>query len=335
VRWDWYSDEAFDPRPFWFERHWYKPGAPLAERPPADRDAVRYGFDDEGRPLVMEEFDGSARGLLTATTTWRYDGDEAESTRVKDDGTWMYTHRWRFDGDRLVRHESRAAGGTGREEYTYADGLIVGIETWHDDLLFTTVAVGYGPGGELDRIESSAAQGQRPVEVLYQRPPAGETLETLGAAVAGLLTERIPLVVAAAEVEDAAFGVTLSYGDVSCLPQVSVGLDVEREDWDDDASADVWNPVEFEYWDLDWAGHADKTLAGAVALLDQELGLAGEGHRIRELLIDVAQRLTALDWSPILPVTGDFVVCPVDYEIADLEANLIAVTPVPAAQPAS
>jgi hypothetical protein len=334
VRWDWYSDEAFDPRPFWFERHWYRPGEPLAERPAEDRDAVRYAFDDEGRPAVLEEYSGFLNGQRTSTTTWRYEGDAAEATRVKADGTWQYTHRWRYEGDRLVSHESRAAGGTGREEYTYAEGLVVGIRTWHDDLLFTTVTIGYGTDGELERIESASAQGRRPVEVLYRRPAAGETLETLGAAVADLLTERIPLVVADAEIDEPAYGVTLAYGDESSLPQLGVGLAADRDDWDGD-EAELWNPAEFEYFELDWAGHHDDALAGAAALFDQEAGLAGRPDLIRELLIGVARRLNGRDWSPILPVTDDFLVCPVDDEAVDVEENLSAVRPAPAARPAS
>lgn len=310
MRWDWYSDEAFDPRPFWFERHWYRPGEPLAERPPGS--AVRYAFDDDGRPLVLEEFAGTE---LTATTTWRYDGDEAEATRVKADGTLVHTQHWHFEGDRLVSHESRAAGGTGREVYAYAEGLVVGIETWHDDQLFTSVAITYGAEGELLRIESASAQGRRPVEVLYRRPPAGETLESLGATVAGLLTEQIPLLVAEAEIEDAAACVTLSYAEGSCLPQISVGLDAERADG-------------VEFWDLDWA--VESELADAAALLDQELGLAGEGRRVPELLAVVAERLTVVDWSTILPITDDFEIYPVDEseEFSDPAAE-------PAAQPAS
>jgi hypothetical protein len=325
VRWDWYSHNAFDPRPFWFERHWTRPGEPLSGQPTGDRNAVRYGFDDEGRPVTMQEYTG---GRLSATTTWRYDGDEAEAVQVTADGTRVSTHRWRYEGDRLVSHQSRAVGGTGREVYAYdADGLVTGIETWHDDQLFTTVTISYGPGGELERIESAAARDRRPVDVLYRRPPAGETLQTLGATVAGLLTERIPLVVAAAEIEEPAYCVTLSYGEESSLPEIGVGLA--------DEEAGLWEPAEFDYGDLDWADHADGTLTTAVALFDQEVGLAGEPGRIRELLIGVAQRLNELDWSTILPVTDDFVVCPVDDEGADTDENLSAVTPAPAAQPAS
>jgi YD repeat-containing protein len=323
VRWDWYSDEAFDPRPFWFERHWYRPGEPLTDRAAGDRAAVRYGFDDEGRPVAMEDSAGHR------TITWTYDGDAAEATRVKPDGTWVYTHRWRYDGDRLVSHESRATGGTGREEYTYAEGLVVRIETWHDDQLFTTVTIGYGPDGELARIESTAVRGSRPVEVLYRRPPAGETLATLAATVSDLLTERIPLVVAAAEVDEPAYCVTLSYGDAASFPQIGVGLAADREEFE------PFNPAEFEYFELEWDEQADDELLAATALLDQELGLAGEQDRIRELLIGVAQRLNGLDWNEILPVTDDFVVCPVDDEGADVEENLSAVTPAPAARPAS
>jgi hypothetical protein len=312
VRWDWYTHEAFDPRPFWFERFWTSPGEQLDGEPAPDEDAVGYGYDEAGRIAVLREV---VRGEQVAETTWTYGDDRVESTRVAADGTRSWTRTCRYDGDRLLSHESRANDGSGREEYTYADGRVVGIDTWHGDELFTTLVITYGPDGELDRIESTSARGQL-TETLYRRPPAGETLDTLGDRVIDLLTDQIPAVVAQAAIDAPAYCLTLSYEQGSCRPRLGVGLESER------ANGSQWDPVEFGHWDLAW--DFDPELAAAADLLDQEAGLAGDDDLlVEELLIEVARRLNRFDWRPVLPVTDDFLVSWVDLSADDL-------TPVPA-----
>ena len=113
-------------------------------------------------------------------------------------------------------------------------------------------------------------------------------------------------------------------------PTVGLGLERGRQVWTstiDDAQTlklTVWNPAEFSnyrgesvHWDLT---DIDPELARAVhAIPGNDEGAA---ERALATLNRAARRLQRLDWSSIAPLTDDFVVFAVDYELVDLEENL-------------
>jgi hypothetical protein len=113
-------------------------------------------------------------------------------------------------------------------------------------------------------------------------------------------------------------------------PTIGIGLERERQAWMntiDDAETlrlTVWNPAEFSNygggtvnWDLT---EIDAELARALHAIPENAD--GAAERGRATLNRAARRLQKLDWRSIAPVTDDFVVFAVDFELMDLDANL-------------
>ena len=113
-------------------------------------------------------------------------------------------------------------------------------------------------------------------------------------------------------------------------PTIGLGLERDRQRWIytiDDAETlrlTVWNPAEFSnyrhetvHWDLT---EIDPELAPAISAIPENDDDAPERGRVT--LNRAARRLQQLEWRLIAPVTDDFVVFAVDYELTHLEENL-------------
>jgi hypothetical protein len=324
MRWEWYSDKAFDPRPYWDERHGSPRARRLAERPPTGQAVWRYGFDEAGRVAAAQHFEGSLDGRQTSDETWRYADGEIERTCTSHDGTWLFTHHDRYEGDRIVGSDLSAPFGNSREEYSYAaDGRLTHIDMWDNDRPAYRFEISHNERGELDRIVTTSLLGRLFTEVTYRRPGDRFSLDAQCQLVVDLLVARVPLVVAEAGVDKPADCVVLSYSDASCVPEIGIGLAEHRRQLAADGNVDqAWNLANFELRDIDWHDHRDATFVDETGLLDQELALAGEWHRIRGVLVDVARRLNRRDWSTVLSVTDDFRVCAVDDDLSHLARNL-------------
>jgi hypothetical protein len=120
-------------------------------------------------------------------------------------------------------------------------------------------------------------------------------------------------------------------------PTVGLGLERERQAWVDafdDAETlklTVWNPAEFSNyaggtatWDLTDIDPEFARAARAIPENDE-----GAAERARITLNRAARRLQRLDWPTIAPVTDDFVVFAVDYELVDLDDNFSHSVPEP------
>ncbi len=328
MRWEWYTDEAFELRPLWRERtRSPQPGRPLAQRPPSTRDAVRYGFDDRNRPVVMAQYSGFLNGRRTGTTTRTYRDDVIEEVAVDADGAQIYADRYEY-ADGLLRRWSKAAvGGYGDETYHYTDGRVTGIDVTHGGRPTQRIAVGYDSAGRLARIETTHLQGRSYTELTYQRPARRVSLAGRCRTVAALLVDRLPRVVAASGAEGPFYCLALVYYPDQCLPMWGLGSQAERELWlreQDEPDDFLWSPADFELFDSDPLDAGDPELHEAARLLDQELSLAGSGDRVRRLLLDVAHALNDHDWTGTIAVTDDFVVYPLQVHGDDLERNLSA-----------
>src|SRR5215831_17821289 len=174
MRWEWYSTKAFDPRPYWDERHRSPRARRLPERPPIGRAVWRYGFDEAGRVAAVQHFGGSDDGRQTSQETWRYGDGEIERTCTDLDGTWVFTHHDRYEGDLIVRSDLTAPFGNSREEYSYApDGRLTRIDMSDDGQPAYRFEISHNERGELDRIVTTSLLGRPFTEVTYRRPGDG------------------------------------------------------------------------------------------------------------------------------------------------------------------
>jgi hypothetical protein len=324
VRWEWYSDDAYDLRPYWYERNRYRRGRRLERRPTLSEDVVQYGFDDAGRVVVRREFSGFLGGRLTFEATRTYLDGAIEEVGVDGDGTNVYVHRYLFDDDLLHTFIFTARHGQGREEYGYTVGRVTSIDASHDGRPYQKVAIGYDEAGRLRRIETTWLQGRAHTVTTYRRRPAGFTVDGRCRDLVAMLAERVPAAVAREQIGEPACCLALVYNGESCVPLLGIGLESERQAWlaSGDATELMWNPAEFEHYDTDAVGLDDPGFRDSADLLDQELALKGELDRVRVVLLEAAHALNRYDWSRALPITADFIVYPVDYELADLDHNL-------------
>jgi hypothetical protein len=104
------------------------------------------------------------------------------------------------------------------------------------------------------------------------------------------------------------------------VPTLYIGLEQRREALADEQ----WSPA-----DLDDDPEDLDPLVEDESLLSPELSLSvDEGpERARRLLCAVAWDLNAIEWFAVMPVTDDFIVYPVDLEVADLDRNLAESVP--------
>ncbi|MBE1485755.1 hypothetical protein [Plantactinospora soyae] len=288
-RWEWFSAEAYDLRPLWYERESSRPGRRLPRRPPPDRDHCRIGFDPDDHPVVVEEYSGFLDGKLYYET-FRDPLDGAgpvTEAHFHAGGGPIYLHEYRFEAGRIHSASTVATGGGGYEEYGYTGDRVTRIVAYHgkragrpDGRLsplapYQTIDAAYDEAG-LSRLEITWAAPDGPlVELKYQRPPADFTLDDAVEAVRRELVRRVPAVVREMAIDEPAYCVVLGYlAEDPIGVSVHVGLDTQRREWlaeqSEPDSSPLWNPCDLHGPEsVDLAEHAD-----TARLLRQERALA-------------------------------------------------------------
>ncbi|MBF9127654.1 hypothetical protein I0C86_01375 [Plantactinospora sp. S1510] len=292
-RWEWYSAEAYDLRPLWYERDLSRPGRRLAGRPPPDRDHHRIGFDSDGRPVVLEEYSGDLDGTLYYETFRDHLAGPGRVTAAhfRAGGEPIYLHEYRFEAERIGSATTVATRGGGCEEYGYTDDRVTRIVAYHakradkpDGRLrplapYQTIHARYDDAG-LSRLEVAWAGPAEPrTELRYERPPAGFTLDEAVETVRRELVRQVPAVLRAMAIDEPVYAVALGYLAADPIGvSVHVGFESDRYDWlvaqaEDEAEDDtfvLWNPC-----DLRGLAPVDFYEAAETArLLRQELTLA-------------------------------------------------------------
>lgn len=313
-RWEWYSWPGIDLRPLHFERESRTAGERLEGRPAPRQRVVRAGFDAAGRVRVLEEHDGRRE----SETFLRHGDGVVETARFDAGGRAVELHEYRFVAGLMVSARMATPRGTGWERFRYTDGRISGIDIEHDGRSRAGFDVEHDADGLVRIVET--AHLLKPAVVRYERPPAGFDLGQACGIVEDAFVAAVPAAVARLAADGAVDRVALSYSQAEALEfLVHVATAVERAElaaaYDDDAT---WCAENFET-----CTGLDADVAG-IRIVRQELALRGDaGTELgRRLLCAVAARLNRRDWSQLLPVTDDFVVYPVDLELADLHQNL-------------
>jgi hypothetical protein len=204
--------------------------------------------------------------------------------------------------------EMASAGGSGYETYRYSGGLVTRIEVFHKNKPYITINAAYDESG-LVRL---AKVWEASVEVVYERPPPGFSVEEAIWAVQRELIQQVPIAVRDLGIDLPACCVVLVYQSEFPLDvMVHVGI------------AGEWFPSE-----MDDQAEVDLTaVADTVRLLAQELALEGREELGRDLLCGAAAELNFTDWRAVLPVTDDFVVLALDLELMDVDRNLAVCVP--------
>jgi hypothetical protein len=354
-RWEWYTDEAFDLRPLSYERDLRGPGRRLARRPPAHTDHCRIGFDEDDRLVVCEEYNGFLAGALYYQTFRDYhtDGARVYQSHYYADGRPIYLHEYRYEGG-LIR-AALMAGGQNREAeiYHYTGDKVTRIDVIRAPLAHgsparrnppvpvAAITAGYDAHG-ITRLEIEHITGRGPAtELVYARPPSGFSLDDACGAIQLELLTSIPEAVRELEIDEPAYCVALAYMPGEPIrATLHVGVDRGRREWmaqlhategDTPWPEEVWSPGDMDYdCDIRLERIADlvRLVRQELTLADADEPLAARGsQRDRSLLCAVAAELNTRAWADVLPVTDDFLVYAVDYELIDLDDNLRACMP--------
>ncbi len=349
VQWRW-AREGSDlqrPEPLYRERFGTPTPRLLKEPPAVPRDEQQYGYDADGEIVVAREYLEPGcfreelrvpRGETVVGYRWSESGEPSEVNvaRYADGKIRSYV---------TVRAERRTDSlrGSSSERYVYDGDLVSEI---HDDsdLSFrgiplkdgpTLIRASYDPLGRLLELREEGGRGEK---VLYRARGSGPSMKKLQRRVEDRLVETLPRLVRERAGDEPIYCLVLHcHPEWPLPPTIGLGLERDRQGWMntiDDVQTlrlTVWNPAEFSnyrdetvHWDLT---EIDAELARAVGAIPDNDDDAAE--RARATLDRAARRLQQLDWRPIAPVTDDFVVFAVDYELTDLEENLRPSVPAP------
>jgi hypothetical protein len=350
VEWRW-AREGSDlqrPQPLYHRRYGLPAPRLLEEAPAVPLNEQQYGYDGNGDIVVVREYEsvGSFREELRVRR-----GDTVVGYRWSETGAPTEVNIARFRDGRISSYVTVWADvptdplhGWTTERYEYDGDLVVAI---HDEseIAFGDVPVqrpslieaAYDPLGRLLELREHGHSGEK---VLYRARGTGPSMDKLLRRVEDLLVETLPRLVRE-HADQPIYCLVLHYHSEWPLPPtIGVGLERERQAWIDtidDAETlklTVWNPAEFSNYrgdTLDWdLTEIDPELARAIRAIPENDD--GAAERARGILNRAARRLQRLDWPAIAPVTDDFVVFAVDYELMDLMENLRQSVPAPVRQ---
>jgi len=331
AQWVWTDGPHCEQEPLFWVRRGKRPGGRI--EPPDTPTSGHFvtGLDAKGRVHIVRQF----RELGHYETVFLYAGDGRhvlrfdviESETRQQAGRLVSIALHHFSEGRLTRVESVGARAAPKTERFRYDGIrLAAVDASRDESPLLEERIEYDDLGELDRVTKVWPNGRERVQ--FSRPKAKRSIKALFGIVVDRIVEEAVLRIRRLEESGPFFALCLAYapGEVDVLPPLlGLGTAAELKRWDASADALRWNPAEYGLFDV-----------GALALDAPELRAAceaferqrrGKGFAMtRELLLEAARRLGALDWSPHLAVTPDFCVFAVDLEGAHLQENLAALT---------
>lgn len=350
VQWRWAPGDAElqRPEPLFRERFGVPVRRLLEQAPAVPRDEQQYGFDADGSIIVVRQYvsPGSfreelrvPRGETVVGHQWSETGAVSEVNIARYAAGRMRSNVtvWPDNGENFLH-------GSVMERYDYDGDLVTEIHTEMIDAIgdrapqrsLTRVQASYDPLGRLLELVEHDDKGEK---VLYRARAAGPSMDKLQRRVEDRLVQTLPKLVLGRVGDEPIYCLVLHYEREWPLPPtVGLGLQRERQAWVDafdDAQTlklTVWNPAEFSNYAAGNGGTANWDLTA----VDPELARAvrtipendeGAPERARATLNRAAARLQRLDWPLITPVTDDFVVFAVDYELIDLDENLCQSVP--------
>lgn len=341
VRWEWTENERYSVLPFHFQRCPGR-GRVLKEGPTTIGLFYQYGFDAEGRVRICREYNSDT---FLGTTIYRY-SDELiaciefsippqtpvliqkiflENGRVVFSELFElngYTPRWmkELTLDNLgswLKYNSRFKRA---EAYIYNEDRLAMISGYYEIPGLPPYCANesflYDDAGKLLRIDRLDEHGRK--SVVYQRRQKGQTFTQMRAEATLKLVDAIVQKVKEAHIEDTVYGVELYYRE--CGPYFPPVIVVMPERYrsallqsaDPGAKISIFVPIPEKEWiyEID-----DGETLETCQILEQEIQAKERWNVARQILRDVAARLTRFDWNGSLNLTPDFVAYALDPEL--------------------
>jgi hypothetical protein len=340
ARWEWATNDDRSLEPLYFERNKFSRGKRLPGKPAVLREGcVAYGLDDRDRVIVERSYVPLGGRPAHYETFYTYSKQAIEWIRYDytSDRKVLAVRRARLSGDRIDSIQACGQYGASTERYIYDNGNVVRIERdvhdfshpipdqqrWSDFYVITWDAL-----GRVATIGQSAPGTSR-VSTVFKRPAKGETLADILAVLEHRLVAHIRAAAVALRLKQPAYALVLAYdgeGNDMLPPSIGVGLARERDKWlssvPDEGAWLLWNPAEFKHYARGPLQLEDKQLLSLCTKANQQIAMKDKWKAGRDLLDRVSARLRALPWNSLMPVTDDFVVYAVDYELGVLRRTL-------------
>jgi hypothetical protein len=309
-----------------------------------DGASMAYGYDEEGKPIIIHHFKTEMVGYDEAKGTLIYQvtkeilveefiRHESKKTYLYSrylDKSLIYLRRLTFEEGNLAEEEMVHHGYYSRVQNFYEGRRLSLARTVNDQgvVLEETIY----PKGQPARHYRVRRDGTR--FELYQPLPKGVTLKELLDKVRVSLVKLVPETVRRAGIRERIYCVALAYdgeGNGVLPPILGVGLEAEREGWSREhgkkASAYIWNPAEWKNYGTSDLEINDDEFVEACDLTTTALASrASEATAIKTLIAACAE-LNRIDWPYEIQRTDDFVVYPVDFELGSLKRNLKGCVP--------
>jgi hypothetical protein len=342
VQWQWSTSSDRELEPLYFERNRLPRGRRLPTEPSVIKEGyVAYGLDAGGRVVVERSYAGivDSGGRWFYETFYEYSTEQVEWVRYDyaPDKSPIAVHRANFAGERILSLVMRGKHGGSSERYIYDDSRIIEIardafqpsdprphlRTWSDRF-----DIHWDGLGRVEKITRSDSDGSRP-STIFQRPDKGQTLKGLLAAIEPKLVEQVQKCAAALRLKEPAYSLVLAYdgeGNDMLPPVIGIGLERERRQWMSERAEDakwlLWNPAEYQHYDREPLSLTDAELRTLCDKANQEISMKEKWSAGRSLLDRVTASLRSFAWKSVLPITDDFVVFVVDFELSTLHQSL-------------
>lgn len=211
VVWRWASDDLYESRPLYFERHGYKKGRLLKQVPKSPDGKPEYGYDSAGIVHVIRKhvrFSGYPDRLWFYETFYVRGTDEIEVAHFNyhPDKEPIFYAKGNYDSEGHLRFwRSRARGGLTREIYIWDEDRIVQIEieyarVGNDGVLgtllpYTHYQIHYAEDGVIQQIlchwRRRPEHPGESTQIVYQRQPATVTMDQVVTTLRSILKNAI------------------------------------------------------------------------------------------------------------------------------------------------
>jgi hypothetical protein len=335
-KWIWATGPAYGLRPFEAEIGGWSRGKKLTRAPKKKEDHEEFGFDALGRLICHRRYINLPGLCYEDFFVWNDHGTVDQwsfhySPHEKE-APWRLD-RYFYEQGRVVCHAGIANNdATNMTIYQYKGDKLVHIDRCFSSRNDNRKYHLYYAEGKLATIESENSRGKR--NIIYRRAmwPFPKVLASLHKH----LLQAIPKAVRRAKPDEPVFCLALLYDSESYEGMtelnLALGLESERTKWHANKGKKnleaLWNAQDFRtFLDPELDIDDDRVAADEQELIYYYQHEGKGSESVRRLFIEVAKELNQRDWSKILKVTDDFVVYPMDLELADIWKNFKAAVP--------
>jgi hypothetical protein len=325
VRWRWATFSMHSYEPAYFEINKFTRGKWFAEEPEAKENVYAYGYDAEGRVVVLREYSSfpgeysetfyrhEPKGIMAIT----FERDpEKNWERVE----WFSLH----DGDVVANDSIASTQNTQSGRYQYNDkGQMVRADFRCINPPSLDIAdsrdLEYDEKGKISRIYWNTYDGLRVLD--FSRPTHKMTLKALKPQLLEGLTAAVIKAIKRLKIKDEVYVIALRYISAcyeQLLPPV-VGINTvsertrlfkEHREYPFDA---IWNPAEWKWGELDL--QLSPELQAACTAANQDIWQNERENEALRLYAEVANRLQPTDLP--LQTSDDYVAVVVMTEPGD------------------